>query len=433
VHSRFLITLLAAAAVAPQLAAEDCEWPAATDAPPPPAAGADGIAVADPAKLPIKVTSGGAEVTRQGDATLRDGVVVEQGDRRLSARSATYEAATERFDVEGDVEYSAPNLRLKGASGYWNAAGGGQFTGTEFELPERPARGSAAVFGMTTTGELNLREVSFTACPIGNDDWFLRAASIDIDQRSQQGKGRNVRIELKGVPILYAPLISFPVGDARKSGLLFPSFGTSNKSGFELGVPYYFNLAPNYDLTLAPQLLTRRGFGMDGQFRYLNGIRADRADGIYLRNFTTQIYEFNAVYALETDGFVFDRLLSRWVDEYAYLSFACDHALYESVDGYGAADSVIYPGSGADIYKTATHADANLRARQGTEIRNSTGRHAAGGYSGTAGNSPWVHNSRFFKNQTGLATESIFGGHPGMPQDHGLFENNLIYNNNKNY
>ena len=187
------------------------------------------------------------------------------------------------------------------------------------------------------------------------------------------------------------------------------------------------------DVIFEGDFVNKPGDDADGQFRYLNGIRADRADGIYLRNFTTQIYEFNAVYALETDGFVFDRLLSRWVDEYAYLSFACDHALYESVDGYGAADSVIYPGSGADIYKTATHADANLRARQGTEIRNSTGRHAAGGYSGTAGNSPWVHNSRFFKNQTGLATESIFGGHPGMPQDHGLFENNLIYNNNKNY
>ncbi len=187
------------------------------------------------------------------------------------------------------------------------------------------------------------------------------------------------------------------------------------------------------DVIFEGDFITQPGDPEDGQFRYLNGIRADRADGIYLRNFTTQIYEFNAVYALETDGFVFDRLLSRWVDEYAYLSFACDHGLYESVDGYGAADSVIYPGSGADIYKTATHANADLRTRQGTEIRNSTGRHAAGGYSGTAGNSPWVHNSRFFKNQTGLATESIFGGHPGMPQDHGLYENNLIYNNNKNY
>lgn len=175
------------------------------------------------------------------------------------------------------------------------------------------------------------------------------------------------------------------------------------------------------------------GGNFDGQFRYLNGIRADRADGIYLANFTTQIFEFNSVYVEETDGFVFDRLLSRYVDEYSFLSFASDHGLYESSGGYGVADSVLYPGSGADIYKNAAHAGVDLRARQGTEIRNSYAHHAALGYSGTAGNAPWVHHNTFRKMQSGLATESVFGGHPGMPQDHGLFEDNLIYNNNKDY
>ena len=268
-HLRFLIASLAAAAFLPPAAAEDCEWPASDAAPAPSTADADGLEIKGPEELPIQITSGGAEVSRQGDARLLDGVVVRHGDRRLSAESASYDAAHQRFEVEGEVEYRAPDLRLKGASGTWNTTGGGQFAGTEFELPARPARGSAAQLGMTAAGELKLRDVSFTTCPVGNDDWFLRASSIDIDQQSQQGTGRHVRVELKGVPILYAPLISFPVGDARKSGFLFPSIGTSNRSGFELGVPYYFNLAPNYDLTLTPRLLTRRGFGLDSRFRYL--------------------------------------------------------------------------------------------------------------------------------------------------------------------
>lgn len=268
-YLRFLIALLAAAAVLPQAAAEDCKWPESGDPAPALAANRDGINIVDPDELPIEVTSGGAEVTREGDATLSDGVVMRQGDRRLSARSASYHAASRRFAVEGDVEYRAPDLRLKGSSGFWGADGGGQFTGTEFELPARPARGAAAELGMTPAGELKMRDVSFTTCPAGNDDWFLRASSIDIDQQRQQGKGRNVRVELKGVPILYAPVISFPVGDARKSGFLFPSFGTSSRSGFEFGAPYYFNLAPNYDLTLTPQLFARRGLGLEGQFRYL--------------------------------------------------------------------------------------------------------------------------------------------------------------------
>lgn len=189
----------------------------------------------------------------------------------------------------------------------------------------------------------------------------------------------------------------------------------------------------NTDVIFEGDFITKPGDPIDGQFRYLNGIRADRTDGIYLKNFTTQIFEFNSIYMLEVDGGVMDGLMARWVDEYSYLTFACDHILYDTVEGYGAADSVVYPGSGADIYKAATHANANLRVRQGTEVRNSYAHHASGGYSGTAGNSPWVHNNNFSRNQTGLATESVYGGHPGMPQDHGLFENNLIYSNNKNY
>lgn len=187
------------------------------------------------------------------------------------------------------------------------------------------------------------------------------------------------------------------------------------------------------DVIFEGDFITKPGDPADGKFRYLNGIRGDRSDGLYLRNFTTQIFEFNAVYAMEIDGFVFDRLLSRWVDEYAFLSFASDHGLYDYTEGYGVADSVQYPGSGADIYPTANHAQANLRLRQATEIRNSKGHHSALGYSGTAGNAPWVHNNEFYKNQTGMATESLFGGHPGMPQDHGLFENNKVYANNKDY
>jgi LPS-assembly protein len=284
VYLRLLIALLAATAALPQAAAEDCEWPESGDPVPTPAENRVGVGIADPEGLPVEVTSGSAEVTRAGDATLSDGVVVRQGDRRLSAQSASYDAANRRFAVKGDVEYRAPDLRLKGSGGFWDADGGGQFTGTEFELPTRPARGAAAELGMTPAGDLKMRDVSFTTCPAGNDDWFLRASSIDIDQRRQQGKGRGVRVELKGVPIFYAPAISFPVGGARKSGFLFPSFGTSSKSGFEFDVPYYFNLAPNYDLTLTPELLARRGLSLEGRFRYLTTRSRGRLGTWFLPN-----------------------------------------------------------------------------------------------------------------------------------------------------
>ncbi len=259
----------------PTAGADECLWPTYADLPAVAAPAADGVTVKGPDELPVQVKSGGAEVTREGDAKLTGGVTIVQGERELSAESATYDASDRRFEVEGDVEFRSPDVRLKAGAGQWDALGTGEFTGAEFELPKRPARGSAGKLQMNSGGDLKLREVRFTTCPAGNKDWELRASAIDIDQKTLQGKGRNVRVDLKGVPVLYAPVISFPVGDRRKSGFLFPSFGNSDKSGFELGVPYYFDLAPNYDLTLTPFLLSRRGPGLGAEFRYL----AERSRG----------------------------------------------------------------------------------------------------------------------------------------------------------
>jgi LPS-assembly protein len=268
VISRRIIALLATTVALPPAGASECIWPAApepaTATQPPP-----GTKDSEPGDTPVQVKSNRSEVTREGDAKLSGGVTILQGEREVSADAATYDASERRFTVEGDVEYRSPDLRLKGGSGSWNALGTGQFTGAEFELPQRPARGSARSLEMDGEGTLKLDDVRFTTCPAGQTDWELRADSIEIDQKTQQGTGRNVRVDLKGVPILYTPVISFPVGDARKSGFLFPSFGNSDKSGFELGVPYYFNLATNYDLTLTPFLMSRRGLGLGLDYRYL--------------------------------------------------------------------------------------------------------------------------------------------------------------------
>jgi LPS-assembly protein len=72
-----------------------------------------------------------------------------------------------------------------------------------------------------------------------------------------------------GVPILAAPVLSFPLSDARKSGWLPPSINIDSKAGVELAVPWYWNIAPQRDATLTPIVYTRRGFGSDIEFRWL--------------------------------------------------------------------------------------------------------------------------------------------------------------------
>ena len=155
-----------------------------------------------------------------------------------------------------------------------------------------------------------------------------------------------------------------------------------------------------------------------------NVIRADRADGVVLRNFQVQFSDFNNIYVHETNGFRESDILTRWSREYGALSFTSDHGLYERIRGYGTGDSVIYPGSGPQRARCGDY---------GIEVRDVDAHHSTIGYSGTAGDSVYVHDSKFHHNSAGLTTDSFASGHPGMPQDCSRFENNQFYSNNVNY
>jgi LPS-assembly protein len=237
-----------------------------------------------PADEDIEVSSQGAELSRTGDALLKGKVDVRQGDRHLSAEDVQYDQATRSLQVEGNVEYEDPLVRVRGATGSYDAEGGASFGGAQFELPSRPARGEAKEIVVKRSGEISLDEVKYTTCPLGRRDWVLRAKDIDLDTASRNGTGRGIRLDFKGVPILYTPYISFPIGNERKSGFLFPEFGVSNRNGVELGAPYYFNLAPNYDLTLTPRYWTDRGFVLESEFRYLAHGDRGQIDALVLPN-----------------------------------------------------------------------------------------------------------------------------------------------------
>jgi hypothetical protein len=168
---------------------------------------------------------------------------------------------------------------------------------------------------------------------------------------------------------------------------------------------------------------------VDAQYRKLNAIRADSANGVYFRNFTAQRTMFNSLYVLGVDGFVIDRMLTRWNDEYGFLTFASDHGLYTDCESYGNGDSGIYPGSASDINKDRGY-DV---PRYAIEVRNCRSHHNMVGYSGTAGDSVWAHDNEFFDNMGGASMDSAFPNHPGLPQNHAKFERNLIHDNNQDY
>jgi LPS-assembly protein len=114
-----------------------------------------------------------------------------------------------------------------------------------------------------------LKEARYTTCEAGNNDWYIKAKDLEINDYTESGVAKNAYIEFKGMPILYTPWISFSFNNQRKSGFLAPTYGTTSKSGFELTLPFYWNIAPNMDATFGTRALSKRGVQLQGEFRYL--------------------------------------------------------------------------------------------------------------------------------------------------------------------
>jgi hypothetical protein len=170
--------------------------------------------------------------------------------------------------------------------------------------------------------------------------------------------------------------------------------------------------------------------------RKLDGLRIDRANGIYLANFAIEQAAFNNIDLVEVDGFRISNVVTRYAQNYGILSFTATHGLYDHDVAYGNGDSGLYPGStmkgcGIDPNQYGTCAATGC-GQPSIEIRDSVSYGNTLGYSGTAGNSTYVHDNRFYDNASGLATDSFASGHPGMPQECFVWRHNQIYSNNFN-
>ena len=232
----------------------------------------------------IIVEADAAQMTRAGDALLEGRVILRQAGRELSADHVEYHKESGDFAMRGNVDYRDGTMHVHGVTGNYDPSQGATIGKASFELPARPARGIADTITVKSSSRTELSKVQFTTCPLGNNDWKLSASRIDLDTAGHSGNGRNVRLDFKGVPILFAPAVSFPIGNERKSGFLFPTAGHSTRSGIDIAAPYYFNLAPNFDLTETPRLLSYRGVQLASEFRYLTASQHGQVTVEYLPN-----------------------------------------------------------------------------------------------------------------------------------------------------
>ena len=199
---------------------------------------------------------------RRGDTVIRaDRLEYYQPDDLAKARGNV------RINRAGNV-FEGPLLELKVESfeGFFNQP--------SYRLLRNNAYGTADRIDFIDDKRAVIRNATYTTCqrypgPSWMPDWILRAASIRIDNEEETGLAEDAILRFMGVPILPVPKLSFPLSDKRKSGLLPPTFGLDSINGIEMTVPYYWNIAPNRDLTLYPALMSKRGVDVGGDFRYL--------------------------------------------------------------------------------------------------------------------------------------------------------------------
>jgi LPS-assembly protein len=145
-------------------------------------------------------------------------------------------------------------------------------------LPELPMRasigyGRAARINFEGENQFRLKGGSYSTCKPDaqtRQDWYAKSSDIKLDYDQNEGVSRNATVYFKDVPILYAPYLSFSLNNQRKSGVLAPTFSSSTRTGLDLSIPYYWNIAPNYDATITPRIMSKRGLQIGGEVRYLD-------------------------------------------------------------------------------------------------------------------------------------------------------------------
>jgi len=303
---------------------------------------------ADPDDPHVDITSDQGDLSRAGDAELSGNVSIRMGQRLLTADKATVDAAKRSISVDGKVEYLDPQIHVTGRGANFSG-GAGSFEGARFELVDGSGRGAAKSARLHDQTMVDLEGVRYTVCPPGNEDWLIRAQKISLDQESNTGTARDVRLDFKGVPILYTPWMSFPVGDQRKSGLLFPAFGSGGKNGTQVMVPWYWNIAPNYDATLTSRWFSSRGYRIDPEFRFLTERSRGTFEAQYLPH-DSQTNDSRGVFQLK-DTTLFASRTRGLVNA----SYVTDNSYFEDFGVGFEGTSVVFLNQLAEIRRDTEH------------------------------------------------------------------------------
>jgi len=207
-------------------------------------------------------------IRQQGTSELHGNVIIQQNQTRFNADSASYNRINDEVNAQGNVSLTAPNLKL-GSSHiqYHLKAQSGTIAQATYEVGKEGANGKSRQIKQQNQDKLTLFDASFSTCPANVNSWHISSSEIHLNNKTQTGTARGVKFHVGNFPIFYYPWFSFPLNNQRSSGFLTP--GVRLQSGAGVSIPYYLNLAPNYDATLTFATFSDRGIQLNNEFRYL--------------------------------------------------------------------------------------------------------------------------------------------------------------------
>jgi LPS-assembly protein len=205
------------------------------------------------------------EVSARGNAEIR------RDDMTIFGETLRYNRETGLAEGDGGVRLQRGADRFFGPRLYYNTLDDtGQFESPGYLLErDRTARGSAERLEFLGRERYRLTNANYTTCRPGQEDWRLEARELELDFEEEEGTASGPRLRFFDTTILASPWAVFPLGDRRRSGLLTPYYAQTSSRGFETGIPYYWNIAPEYDATFTPVFMAKRGYQLKNQFRYL--------------------------------------------------------------------------------------------------------------------------------------------------------------------
>ncbi|MBU2895232.1 LPS assembly protein LptD [Vibrio hepatarius] len=220
---------------------------------------------------PVNVDADHLEAINGDKATYSGNVTVTQGKKRMKADNVTVHQKDNIVVAEGNVIFSDGQLKTISDKAVHDLnTEEVTLENTNYKFLCEPGRGEAVYVAKTGKAIYEVEDGTITSCPEGDSSWRMRASSIDIDQNEEEATFYNPRFEIQNVPVFYLPFLTVPIGDTRKTGFLYPTVSYGSSDGFEMEVPIYWNLAPNYDLETTIKSMQNRGTQLNSEFRYLS-------------------------------------------------------------------------------------------------------------------------------------------------------------------